>query len=69
MVQILQMILVVGDVCKVHYEAVKRRKKEEGARQLWKVQSHVRPSNGLHETFGFDLALTNMTICGVTPTA
>ena len=31
MVQILQMILVAGDVCKVHYEAVKRGKKEEGA--------------------------------------
>ena len=37
------------------------------SRQLWKVQSHVRPSIGLQETFGIDLALTNMTICGGTP--
>lgn len=37
------------------------------SRQLWKEQSHVRPSIGLRETFGIDLSLINMTNCGVSP--
>lgn len=37
------------------------------SRQLWKVQSHVRPSVRMQETFGIDPSLIKTTACSINP--